>query len=203
MPQYIPAGYASVLESLRLTDDPQDQAVTYGIKVNEANPPSSSDLLETLGSLFNTHIMPLVAQQYVHVNTHIEWQVLAPPSAPIVGDRPSAQTGGFLTGAIIPQNSAHLIRKNTALGGRRNRGRMYLPGVGESDVSNVGVLTTTRINNLNTAYANWLAAVKASIPVEEMVILHSLPAGTTTPLPTTVTSLVCQPVIATQRRRLR
>jgi hypothetical protein len=203
MPMVTPSGHASVIESLRLVGDAVDHAVTFGIKINEAAPPTTAELLEVLGSAFNTHVMATMPSQYTHVNTHLEWSVLAPPAPQLIGDRPSDTAGTNPLGNLIPQNSAYLVRKNTALGGRRNRGRMYLPGVPESLVSDAGVLTPVRVTEVTNALEAWRAALVASVAIEEMVILHATSLLSPTPAPTPVTSLVCQPLIATQRRRLR
>jgi hypothetical protein len=198
-----PAGFASVIESLRLAGDPEPHAVTYGIKVNETSPPLITDLLEVLASLFNQHVMGTMPPQYSHINTHLEWSVLAPPAPQLVGDRASSTAGANPSGNLVPQNSAYLIRKNTALGGNRHRGRMYLPGVSEASVTDNGVIDGNRLAEINPAMGNWLAALKASAPIEDMVLLHSTSLLSPTPAPTTVSSLICQGVIATQRRRLR
>jgi hypothetical protein len=203
MPLVIPQYHAHVIESLRLADDPQDMAVTYGVEVEGAAAPTVSDLAESLATLFNTHVMPIVVSPYIHVNTHVEYQVGAPPAPLQIADRPSSLAGGANDTNITPQNSAHLIRKNTSLGGRRNRGRMYLPGVSEANVSNTGVLAPARVAQINTALSNWRAALEANTGILYMVILHGTSLNSPTPTPTPVTSLACQPVIATQRRRLR
>ncbi len=203
MPQVIPTGYAHVIESLRLVGDPEDHAVTYGVLVNGPGAPTTQSLLDTLGLLFGTHVMATMPSQYSHVNTHLEWQQAAAPAAPVVGDRAASTVGGNALGPLIPQNSAHLVRKNTALGGRRNRGRLYLPGVGETTVGDNGVLTASRIAEVTGAMQAWRSALVTSADVDEMVILHSSSLLSPTPTPTPVTSLACQSVIATQRRRLR
>jgi hypothetical protein len=118
-----------------------------------------------------------------------------------------SHVGTQVLNPTLPQNSAHLVRKNTTAGGRRNRGRFYLPGVNEGGVNDVGVLDQSQITATNTALTNFLA--ECFIPAElfeGMVVLHSYLAGTPSGeqmAPTPVASLVCQPVIATQRRRLR
>jgi hypothetical protein len=203
MPMVTPAGFASVIESLRLAGDPIDHAVTYGLEIDQLNPPTMISLLESVAGAFNSNVMPTMPTQYTHVNTHIEWSVLAPPAPQLVGDRASSAQGGNALGGLIPQNSAYLIRKNTALGGRRHRGRMYLPGVGEASVNDNGVLTQARTEEINPAVGNWLAALRASAAVVDMVLLHASSPLSPTPAPTAVTSLAVQPQIATQRRRLR
>lgn len=103
---------------------------------------------------------------------------------------------GGIGGAGSPSNAAYLVRKNTSLGGRQGRGRMYLPGVAESTTGSDGAIdpgTRDIIQDEVTTFGNLL--VLASIP---MVLLH-----TDATAPTPVTTLVLQGRIATQRRRLR
>lgn len=109
----------------------------------------------------------------------------------------------------LPQNSAVLIKKNTGLGGRRNRGRMFVPGLaGEASVSNLGVVVeSTRLIWQGVADA-FLAALEATnggiVPSQPMQVLHTPdPITGVAPAPTPVSSLTVASTIATQRRRLR
>jgi hypothetical protein len=104
--------------------------------------------------------------------------------------------------ATVPQNTAWLVKKISGLGGRRNRGRMYFPGVSESVVDNKGELTSGQITALNTLVGS--LKVGGSVHTAfgflgQMQILHETGSQT----PTEVTDLVVQKVVATQRRRLR
>jgi len=111
------------------------------------------------------------------------------------------QAGTFLTGgsaiSTIPINGALLVRKSTALGGRSNRGRYYIPwSLQESDVSDVGTIAGGTQSDWQDLQDDFLASlVAADVPMQ---LLHS-GAGD----PATVVSLSVQGVIATQRRRLR
>jgi len=104
-------------------------------------------------------------------------------------------TGGT-GGAAAP---AFLIHKNTDLGGRAGRGRFFLPGVPETAVGPGGVLASGVTTAVNTALASfWLDMGDENLG---LVLLHSEGSPITTP--TVITSLSCDPVVATQRRRQR
>ena len=105
-------------------------------------------------------------------------------------------SSGGTAGATAP---AFLIHKNTDLGGRAGRGRMFLPGVPEASVNPGGVLAS----GVATAVTNDLQVLFSEMTAENAipVVLHNLGSPITTPTP--ITSFVCDPVVATQRRRQR
>jgi hypothetical protein len=97
----------------------------------------------------------------------------------------------------LPQNCATLIRKTTALAGRRGRGRFYLPPItmDEFATSKAGVIASSSLAAMQLAANAWFDHG------EPFVILHdSLPSSLA---PTPITSFVVDGRIATQRRRLR
>lgn len=106
--------------------------------------------------------------------------------------------GGALT--TLPPNCAVLMHKTTGIGGRRGRGRMYLPWtVGEGSVDEAGVITGSIITSHNAACLAWrLALTAAGVP---LVLMHA-EGKTAKPEPTAVTSMSCDARIATQRRRI-
>ena len=102
--------------------------------------------------------------------------------------------------AAPPANCAVLVHKRTARGGRRGRGRLFVPwAISEGDVDEVGKISTSTVGALQTKFNNLLTQLTTNnVP---MVLLHSegqTPAGA----PNLVTSLVVDPLISTQRRRL-
>lgn len=101
--------------------------------------------------------------------------------------------------AMVPCNTALLVRKNTALGGRKGRGRMY--SVGQVMVDNIGgagILSPTVVATLDADFFSFLGAVQGVTGVSGAVLLHS---DATTPTP--ILGLNPQSRVATQRRRLR
>lgn len=124
-------------------------------------------------------------------------------------DRSDAGTEAL---AMSPVSNAVIVEKRSSLAGRRNRGRLYLPAVIETEVGSNGVISTTLRDGVNLDFANFLAAVEAIAGATyELVILHSKgwdggvePADPgNAPVPTLITSFYARSLIGTQRRRLR
>lgn len=93
-------------------------------------------------------------------------------------------------------NTALLVQKRTATGGRRGRGRMFVPGLDQDDVTGAGKLTSTALALWQGKADEFLghAAIAAFPPV----LLHADAGG-----PHALTDLVVSTTVATQRRRLR
>lgn len=114
-------------------------------------------------------------------------------------DEVSFNIQGVVTVASLPNNTAVLVRKVTALGGRRGRGRMFIPGANRDSCTGNGAL-------IPDAFAGWATAIEAftdGIPaganVSNPVLLHqSAPFDATD-----VVTLQLQHQVATQRRRMR
>jgi hypothetical protein len=117
---------------------------------------------------------------------------------PVAGSRTATigQLGAPLTCA--------LVRKRTAFAGKAQRGRLYFPGLTESDVDAEGVILGATRSTLQTAFNTWFANIGT---YGNMMLAHSCfhedNQPPCEPLPwTVVTSLEVDDVIATQRRRL-
>lgn len=186
----IPVGYAHVVHRFRGDSLPRGAAVTYGIQLNGGSwDPGDAGLLHD--AFADTLVNELD-------NTVVMYETLLKagpnddgPFTVFTQDR----SGGQSAAGASPQ-VAYLIEKRTASGGRRNRGRMYLPGVPEANVNEAGVIETSSLAALNTQADAFLARIQEH--VLQMVILHTGPSA-----PTVVTELSADPVVATQRRRLR
>lgn len=115
-----------------------------------------------------------------------------------VGIATETEAIGNRTGDLAPPNVSPLIRKLSSLRGRKNQGRMYLPGLLlDGDIFDDGTLSSGALTSIDGAATNFFNALDAL--GHQMVILHpSLDDA-----PTVVTGVQCEPLVATQRRRLR
>lgn len=131
--------------------------------------------------------------QFIGVTT-----TLMDDTGPVVGEYNQTISGSAAGLGLVP-NTALLIKKNTASGGRRNRGRMYVPPVWppETKVDGNGVIdsgeVTTLQNQYNSAFAD---LVTNNCPP---MLFHSEAPFTAT----AITGFTVQSLMATQRRRLR
>lgn len=192
-----PAGYAECSYSFTQAGLIRPAFITFGVDPSE----TAIDLIATAvqaaftaaGSL-NT-VMDSSVQM---VNTRVS--LGTETAEDLVYNLPSAIAGGGGTTGSLPPNCAVLIRKVTARGGRRGRGRVYVPwAINETAVDEVGIIAGAAVTTLQNAANAWRAAlVTQNVP---MVVLHN-PGLTATGAPDVVTSLRVDPLIATQRRRL-
>ncbi len=204
MPQIIPLDHADVVQSFSLIGDPEPMAVTYGVKLDAASLPASPGILAAeLRNAFATAMQPFFHPDFRITNTTVRWQDSLAPNPPSIGVGVGTTSGTGAPGTLLPQNSAFLVHKNTNQGGPRGRGRFYLPSVYESQASNLGQVDTAAINGTNSSLAAFLSNVLALPSVLSMVILHDSLGISAPGAPTIVQSLSVDPVIATQRRRLR
>lgn len=134
-------------------------------------------------------------------------------------DGPSAVVPGNVQGALVvssaPPNTAYLVHKSTALGGRRGRGRMFIPGVPEQYVTDSGTIdpavvaaAPTILNALlNNLDINGVPMALEHEPATEWVLVNGqprrVPVSSSAPVPDEVTGLTLDATAATQRRRLR
>lgn len=109
-------------------------------------------------------------------------------------------TVGGRSGGSVPPNVAILVHKRTARGGRRGRGRMYLPWYcSDNDTNEDGTLLGAAVTAMQNATIKFVSDLDAS--GNPMVLLHS-PGRTTAGPPDPITGIVVSNVVATQRRRL-
>lgn len=96
-------------------------------------------------------------------------------------------------------NSAVLVRKNTASGGRKNRGRMFIPpfDLQEEIINSAGVINNADVTDYQIQWDAFGLALEAADLVP--FLYHSSPLDDPTP----ITSFTVQSLAATQRRRMR
>ncbi len=201
MPLVIPPTFAQVIHTLKMIDDPEPMAVTYGIELEQGVVFSPQSVVNGLSFAFVTKIMPVMLSHFTMTETTMRLGT-TPPALSEVFVGPGQGQGG-ITGPSVPQNTAYLVSKRTSKPGRRGRGRMFFPGVSEGAVNNNGTLppTDTR-TQWETRLPEWLVAVAAVDGVVGMVLLHST-GITPAPPPYPVTALQLELSVATQRNRLR
>ena len=124
------------------------------------------------------------------------------------GDKPDV---GQVSAAQLAPNTSVLVTKETPSRRGQRRGRMYLVSVPEGEVGDDGTLTTTWRNSCQGTVDAFLEAINTEIVIAStyMVVVHwtRTSDGKIDPgvpgEPTRVDSLQVQPLVATQRRRLR
>lgn len=201
MPKLLPAGFTDVCVAFLRTGDQEEMCVTFGVASGSEEDPFA---IATSVALDWAAAIPAANLPNVVHGTRVTTRVSQGDDPPLIGEAALAQTG-TASGSTLPQNCAYIFRKATSFGGRRGRGRMFLPWALANDITATGVISTTAVSNYNSLGATLLSNLNsgtAGTKISPMVILHN-DGGPSTPGPSVVTSLTLDPVIGTQRRRLR
>lgn len=189
-------GYANVGIQITHNASPRPAWITFGVHPSDPSPTSVcakvSASLSTAGGMQSS--LDNEAQY-----TEIRCAVGQDGGEDLVASLNPAKTGSnSLTSVHV--GSAVLVHKRTTRGGRRGRGRLYMPWfMNESSVDEAGIISAGTLVVLQGIFDNWLAAlITQGVP---MVVLHD-PGQTAPGPPNEVTNLVVDRVVGTQRRRL-
>lgn len=187
----IPVGYAQITHTFGGTALPRGAAVVYGVENVNSDP--AVTVASVIDPLWQSNIMVELASTVTLLSTIVKLGPTEDGEYYVLAD---SQAGGKAVNAC-PPNTAILVRKQTAAGGRKNRGRMYVPGTDELKIDFKGQLTAAYVSDLQDAFTDYASALAlADLP---LVVLHTDPADTPTP----ITALLVDNFAATQRRRLR
>lgn len=193
----IQPGFADVSMEFRHTLMSRSAYITFGVD------PTSADPIAIATAVAAAYTAAGSLRTLVDTDTvlrDITVRLGQDGAPPLVGTNQPNSTGQAAGQTSLPPNCAVLVHKKTALGGRRYRGRLFLPWcIGEGSVDESGVIGSSNVTAMTAALEVWRAALASG--TNPMVILHSTgisPVPTATP----VTSLQADPLISTQRRRL-
>lgn len=200
---FVPVGLTLALIRFRLTGDPQEMAITLGVgqagadQTAEEEAENIADAVTGAGSILGSPAEYYSQWTFVGVTTKKQTATGFEVGEHIVN------AVGTASGATLPVNTAMLVKKTTALGGRHNRGRCYMPLVGldESDIDNNGMIAS---GELTSQQGRWDEFFDLLVAADVVPCLFHYPyTGTPEPAETNLTGFVVQPQVATQRRRLR
>lgn len=186
MPVIIPAGFAQVsFEFAGPAAEGSRPVVTLGVGAADI----VADFLADLADFFGTNLAPVMSSSWTAKQvTYLTATTRDVAVVALPGEDDSAAS---------PPNVAFLVRKGTALRGRKNQGRSYWPGLlFDNQVNTDGSITAGEVGAFQVLMNELM--VRIGDHTSGQVILHSA-EGTPTP----VDRYTVEGVIATQRRRLR
>jgi len=187
----IPTGYGQLNFYFTGVAAPRGAQVTIGFEN------VGDESAEAAATLFggNWETLILVHQSSQITLDHVKCK-LGPNATGSEGLFTSGEVGGDTGEHSMPAQAAMLVTKQTGLGGRKGRGRLFIPGFGEANTDGGGTWNAALLAALQPDLNDWVdAASTGNCP---LVLLHN---DSTTP--TLINSLTAQPLMATQRRRIR
>lgn len=131
-------------------------------------------------------------------------------NVPSVAVATGAAAAGAVARACPPPQVCMLVKKLTPLGGKKNRGRMYIPyNLSQAGVDEAGLITGSAVPDNQVVADNFLGdLVAASLPmviankVLALDVITGKPYVTEINAGPEVTSVIVEDHVATQRRRL-
>lgn len=202
MARVIPPGYAEVRFVQKALGDPDPYICTLGVGVAEAGGDFEQAAV-TAATAWVNNILPGQSSSLTLVQ--VDLLVGQDGGDPLITTSVQGVAGGTSSN-MLPQNCAVLVQKRTGLAGRSNRGRFYIPLLArEAQVDQYGTIDSAERSDYQNSVNGFLGDLQSpelEFPALPPVILHNS-RGADTPDPTLITSMIVDPVIATQRRRLR
>lgn len=184
-PLVIPAGFAECVFEHTHNDTLQKGVCTLGVNTDDTT------LLTDIANLWNTDMLTEMNNAW----TYTQFRGVVTGGTIVTVNFAQPGHGGG-TG-MAPQVS-YLFKKHTLVTGKANRGRMYYPGCDDTSVDPDGRVSSGKLTGLTTMVTTFVSDLGGlSTPVVPYILHHSALA------PTAVNSILPEPVVATQRRRLR
>jgi len=197
----IPDGYAQVGIQMRRAGDPDPWYVTYAVR--DVPPYDEYDVWAggMLGQ-WNEALSGFLPSDTAFTGIQLR---VGMPEGPPYSVFYAINYPGIGSGKTLPQNCAVLVTKQTGRAGRTGKGRMFWPTILEDEVNGLGQIEPDYRDDLQAAWDELFVAHRdgneefAGAP---MVLLHNegVPFGAD---PTDITYLYVDPIISTQRGRLR
>lgn len=195
----IPPGYGLWTFYLQHASTQHIALTTLGFKM-DASPWTQSNNDGVLAS-FRTAFLTLWDNEI----TFARLVTLSGNDGPLIRTESTGTSTGTRTATLtLPPQVTYVLSKRTAFAGRQFRGRMYLPFVSSTNVSQQGAVNATEQTIVNTAMTAFRTDVRAAagLNVDDFYLLHATPLLGSTPDPTLITSTGCGSFVGTQRRRL-
>ncbi len=202
IPQQIPAGYGLFTLVMKSIYGPKLFSFNLGYKSTYAPGDNhAQDIWDAISDTGNPFAPANYTDRYTVTLAHAVYQ-----------DDPDAymmefpiNVAGSASWESPPPNTAVLVQKRTGRAGRNQRGRMYIPPtvVSETLVDTLGVIDNTKLGLLNAQWAGFRTSMVAADYTPYLLHGGTKANPTVAPPPTLVTSFLVEPLVATQRRRLR
>lgn len=189
----IPTGFGQHTIRWSLNGSTKQVSSSYGVSFDEE--PNFNDTLDALNTAWSDHMAggalgadwTMQSGQLEDNDTVAELQINEGGSS---FDSP-------------PPNVCVLLKKTSSQRGRSNHGRMYLPAgyIAEANVDNNGIIGPSALTDIQDNVSATFGAVLTVEHVNGLVIFHTV--GSSSSDPTPIDQILAEPMVATQRRRLR
>lgn len=191
----IPPGFAEYAMRFKLASDPEPMYCFWGIDL-ATGVGAAQSVVDAIDGVTTSVLVNVVTNEY---DLGGGWVTFGNDGGDIRIDSGVTPVVGTDTPPAVANNTTLLVKKVTASGGRRGRGRAFVPGFRNSVVLANGNLTSTFVTAMQGEWDTWRTNMVALAEVDSLVLLHETAPFTPSP----ITDLVVDARAATQRRRMR
>ena len=194
----IPVGFGEAAVVFTCAGQTRTPEITFGFQAISATDPNA-----IAATIFNDWVANFVPAALASTWAVKQVMVSLNLGSGIVDGLDASGSAGSASFNAMSIAVCGLLRKQTALGGRANRGRCYLPAgyLGELSVDQAGVIDGALVSATTGRWQTFITDLAGDdLP---MVLLHSGPVGGPFADPTGVDTGFCENLVATQRRRQR
>lgn len=195
---FIGTGFGQVTFVLQCAGAPANVVWTHGFRDDGASP-DAAVAAQQWANAFTAAGRPYAAANFGNHYTFVRVDAtIGTSTGPIIGSF-TVNTVGTLAGEEVPVNSAILMQKSTSRGGRRGRGRAYLPPahVIEGNIGPSGTIAAVQLAAVEALYDAAYTVLDAT--AYPPYLLHSASEVA----PDHVLSWTLSSKLATQRTRMR
>lgn len=196
MTTQIPPGYCQTAIELRHDSYARAAFVVFGHEYSAGGISSPDEMAQVVLTAFASEFQPIMDTNVTFFSART--LVGQDGGDPLIGFG-SSTTKGSRNAESAPPALAVRFAKRTSLGGRRNRGSMFLPwAINSNQISEIGQIGSgyrTTLQVCATGFLEELESLDAG-----MALLHSTGVSVIPP-PTPVNSMVLDPTISNQVRR--
>lgn len=194
----IPEGFGQVGLSFSVSGSLTEKIMTLGVKPIGAMDLDPAAIAEAVSDAMVGTDRPVRAagmfDEWTYNGVYCTVQTVTGPLSSFFGDT----VVGTATGESVPTNCGIIITKQTSLGGRKNRGRMYWPptSLASANVAASGTINPSQVADYVTRWSNMdLAMVGNDV---QPFLLHSDATA-----PSQINGFGVESTLGTQRRRMR
>ena len=194
----VPEGFSNVTLLWLSNGAPRYKTISFGVTGPIADPDDAQTIADNMFGYFTAAGRPCVAANMVNTWSFEGVSVTQTVDGfPVLGQH-FVHIQGTKTGPSDSSNTAMIVKKRTSAGGRRNRGRMFMPAAAldETVIDQNGFISAASVTLLQAMWDSVYGAIVGALYIP--VLFHS-DGG----VPTGVTQFSVESQVGTQRRRMR
>jgi hypothetical protein len=193
----IPALHSNWILTMTNGSSSKSGKTTIAVGMSQASALTQADVTR-IGGVYREALRPLLDAGWTYGPIKV---TEGPGPNELIFEDPVTVVGSKAATETAPPSIAHVVSKFTGLSGRKHRGRLYFPGVPETEVDEGGILVANRINNVQGAFNTLRTNLIADIAITGVVLFHD--EFTVATAPTQVLNFIARSTVGSMRPRQR